>query len=272
MKPVSLSITLLVFLSILINYSIAVDTYCKKTDYCMACDYPNSGKCLACFNWPGGSTLARVKNKSTSLCHSELKYGKVKDCKYYDGLTTNDTIYVRKIDTCKICNKDYLRWMNANKAAECTDWQPLNCLKVDNCLTTVCFDNTPTTTDFTYGCRMCDKGYVGGEFDTVQSAGSKICTEKTEITNCDYHIQTGASAWNCYACASSFAVASDQQSCVGFTTDSNCRRMRSGNAMCEWCWHSYYWDFKTCTLWSQIGIKNLSFVVLMLIVIMNFVW
>lgn len=160
---------------------------------------------------------------------------------------------VRTIWSCTLCAKDYLRWQASDNGAVCTNWQPLNCKQIDNCLTTVCFDNTTgkaygAATSYSYGCRMCQKNYTGSSWDTVNGAGSTKCTSGMTISNCEYMMQTSASTQVCYSCKSNFAVSNDSQSCVAYTADGNCRSLQPGNTQCHYCWHSYYWDSTTCKL------------------------
>lgn len=240
----------------------------------MACSLSVNNKCDACFNWPGGTIGTRYLDTATTPndCQEILLYLLVDECQYYDGMTTINQV-ARTINTCMACKKDFLRWQEQGSYAACTNWAPIKCSKIENCQTTVCFDNVTekaTPGSYSYGCRMCDKNYSGETWDTVNGAGSKTCVKKNVITNCEFSIQRSATVQNCYSCASGYAVGSAQTSCTSFTNDSNCRLLHSGEAYCHYCWHSYYWDTKTCALNGRLGKLSLAIVAVMAMV--AFVW
>jgi hypothetical protein len=225
---------------------------CDKMNYCMACSLTTVNQCEACFNWPGGTETLKYLDTSTTPvdCQETLIYLLVDECKFYDGLSAINQA-ARTINTCTLCKKDFLRWQAVGAMAICTDWAPIKCKKVPNCMTTVCFDGvTEDTTPGTYsqGCRMCDKGYSGDTWDTANNAGSATCVKKSVITNCDFSMQQSSTVHHCYSCATNYVVTVAGTSCMSFTTDPNCRRMNTGDVFCHYCWHSYFWENKLCVL------------------------
>ena len=223
----------------------------------MACNASTVDKCDACFNWGlGGAVKARALNPTLFDCSDTLDYQQVKDCKFYDGQAQIDGT-ARTITSCMLCAKDYLRWQVTSLQAECTDLQPLNCLFINHCLTTVCYDGTTAyagtagSTGYSYGCRMCKLGYMGSGWDAVNGVGSTSCVKGTTITNCEYPIATSATEFKCYGCKTDYAVASTELECVSYTTSTNCRLLNSAGE-CHYCWHAYYFDNANCVLSSYL--------------------
>ena len=182
----------------------------------------------------------------------------------------------RTIDSCYLCSKDFLRWQQSSKSAECKDLAPLNCAFINHCLTTVCYDGvTPfngsdqTGQTRTYGCRMCKANYKGTGWDSVNNTGSTACVEGMPITNCEYVVGTGASTYNCYSCKAGYSVASTLDSCTTYTTDTNCRVLNSSGA-CHYCFQSYYWDNTECILSSNLG-RNFILIGIILAVILTLI-
>jgi len=89
---------------------------------------------------------------------------------------------------------------------------------------------------------MCDKGYVGLTWDSVNNAGSTICSKASPIDNCDYAYQVSSSSTVCYACKSDYAVTNNDTECISYSAMSGCRKLQTDNTNCWYCWHSYYWD------------------------------
>lgn len=234
---------LLCLLTILPEFSYQV--YCTSSNHCMACNLTTKNSCDACFNWGAGVIKARARDAAATPpnCQTKLTM-RTGDCKFYKGVAlTTDT--VRAVDSCSLCNNDFLHWTQSNNTPKCLKKVP-GCTKIENCLTTVCFN--ATTGDSTIGCRMCEKGFVGLTWDSLNNAGSSVCKKTTMIQNCDFHIQQSSSVHNCYSCASGYSVSSDSKTCVSYSTISDCRTLQTGNSECYYCWHSYYWDGSLCRL------------------------
>jgi len=69
---------------------------------------------------------------------------------------------------------------------------------------------------------------------------------------------TTTSSYSCYSCEKNYAVASNGYSCISYTNDVNCRTLFTGNEVCYYCWHSYYWDDYVCRLKSILLIAIVS--------------
>lgn len=218
----------------------------------MACNHENWNQCDACFNWGSvsGSFRARALNNTPDPhnCKTLLNQ-KVDFCKYYSGKTlmTSNTL---TIDSCSICDRDFLNWNQEAKSAACSDTPTAGCTAVDNCLTTVCYSGG--TGAASSGCRMCKAGYWGDEWDPVNHAGSKKCIKGEKFTNCIFAAQLGIGSETCYGCSPRYATSNSQDKCVSFTGDQMCRRLAVGDLDCYYCWHGYFWDFNKCKLGGQM--------------------
>jgi len=230
-------------LSMLLGLSYQV--YCTSSNHCMACNTTTKNSCDACFNWGAGVIKARARDAAAAPpnCQTKLTL-RTEDCKFYNG-TSLTTATTRTVDSCSLCKTDFLHWTQSNNTPKCVDQVP-GCTKIKNCLTTVCFN--ATTGDSSTGCRMCEKGYVGLTWDSLNNAGSSVCKEITMIANCDFHMQQSSSVQHCYSCGSGYAVSSDSKTCISYTTMADCRTLQTGNTDCYYCWHSYYWDGELCKL------------------------
>ena len=99
-----------IFTIILIFFSTLIDTKCTKENLCLACNSTTIDKCDACFNWRTGTITARALNplSTPSNCKTLLNLT-VAYCKFYVGTTlTTDT--EKNLNTCQICDKEYLIW------------------------------------------------------------------------------------------------------------------------------------------------------------------
>jgi len=232
---------------------------CVSTNYCMGCHATTANQCVSCFNWGTGSVGARALNSSASPanCQTALHAAvKVSDTKVYSGsITTAGTAAVGNVALCK---KDFKNWVASSSSLTCSDTaitMGVTCSKISDCETTTCFD-TASGTD-SVACTMCKKGKSGSTYDSTNSQGSTNCTSYSGIANCDYFMMTGASTHTCYACKSKYAVANNDASCVSYTTDSNCRKLQSGNVNCRECWDAYYWNTNKCKLYGSVIIAGI---------------
>ena len=200
--------------------------YCTSTNYCMACNLSTRNSCDACFNWGAGDIKARALNAAASPpnCQTTLTL-RTDDCKFYKG-TTITTATTRTVDNCSLCRPDVLSWTQNDNTPKCVKSVP-GCKKIENCLTTVCFNST--TGNSTTGCRMCEKSYIGLTWDSLNNSGSSVCKKVTMIANCEFHMQQSSSTQLCYSCASNYSVSSDALTCVSFTTLADCRTLQAGN-------------------------------------------
>lgn len=235
---------------ILVSATIAAPS-CTSANYCMACDSATANKCSACFNWMAGTLGPRYLNTTTYDCKSKFSTGLVTDCKMYGELSSDALAAM----SCMMCDsKDYLNVAASGTiAVSCSDTaqDTTNCTStISNCQQTICAKAASTDTSAAPICFLCDSGYKGsGTFNTI---GYPSCASASNITNCDDYLSMTSSNDLCYTCDSDYAVASTQQSCVGYTADSNCRRLQSDGTNCHYCWHSYYWDTATCKLGSNM--------------------
>lgn len=137
------------------------------------------------------------------------------------------------------------------------------CSQIDNCYNTICrnSDNTASVTAGS-GCKMCRKYYSGGKSYTT-FLGHEACYLQQPIANCDFFMGQGLNTHNCWACKNNFAIANNYKECIGFTTDSNCKRLTSANTACYECYDSYYWNTSKCKLQSAV----VSFGLMILVVL-----
>jgi len=187
---------------------------------------------------------------SSTACTTAVS-NTVANCKYY-----KDTIASTKsIGDCTECNKK--TWLNiednataANIKITCTDLaiDVSTCAaKVDNCEQSFCYKGTTGT--FAKGCAKCASGYKGSGVLT-NGVGYNLCVNTAIITNCDIADPTDNT--KCKVCKSGYAVASaNNKTCEAFNTDSNCRKLGSGN-WCTECKDGYIFDGQTCVLSSSV--------------------
>jgi len=111
------------------------------------------------------------------------------------------------------------------KTAHCHERDPIGsyCHKIDNCSQTVCFksrDPGTAVTDTwsnklvyiksTVGCRVCNPGYIGIDFDNIWDTGSSSCIKKDDdnkkIKNCLLIQQSDDNNYECVQCNKGYAV------------------------------------------------------------------
>jgi len=149
--------------------------------------------------------------------------------------------------------KDWLNLTNhgtpASRTITCSDTaqNTTTCnATVSNCKQSSCYKTSGGTVSKV--CAMCEEGYTASGTQ-VDSMFYPSCTKST-ITNCDYH--NPSTPTKCMTCKSDYAVANNDLTCTSFTTDSNCRKLGTGNTYCYTCWMAYYFDTKTCLLGGKI--------------------
>lgn len=169
------------------------------------------------------------------------------------------------VNSCTLCTTKHLWWRTTDKNLSCIVEPQTWCKTIDNCLTTVCFENSAGTNS--YGCRMCSKDYSGSDWDTVNRSGSGSCKKMNSIQNCEFVRQTGVSSYECYACKWNYAVLGGTM-CASYTENIACRTIKDG--MCNFCYHAYYFDGDWCRLGANLtrnSIVSLVFGIVALIFI-----
>jgi len=226
---------------------------CAAANYCMGCHASTADVCTVCFNWgDGGSIGPKALNTTSNNCQTAIASTyKTANCKIFSGSQQTGQSSVSSSD-CLVCTKKYKTWVNTSSTLACTDTAitltSATCAVISNCEQTFCVDSTTDTVK----CSICKSGYSGATWDTTNSSGSASCSSGNTITNCKMQYQTGASTNKCYYCASKYAVANAETSCVSYTTDSNCQLLQSGDSNCRNCWYSYYWNATKCKLAGSI--------------------
>jgi len=246
MKATFITILALCF----VGYTITTQGTPAATSYCMG-NNDNATTCSSCFNWGSGSVGA--KTFATNACASAVTNA-IADCKWYSGINTS-TI---SLQDCMMC--DDKTWMNltdhataSSRLRTCSDTavNTTTCTAVpSNCAQGLCFVNAAAAV--TQGCRRCDDGYMlsGTAISSNEgTVGYTTCSTQT-ITNCEYGSPMNSA--HCYSCKSDYAVATADTSCVAFTTDSNCRKLGTGDTYCSQCWHAYYFDTTSCVLSAKL--------------------
>jgi len=218
--------------------------------YCMG-NNDNATTCSACFNWGSGTVGAR--QLAISACGTAVA-NTVASCKYYTGTNTSTV----SLQDCMVC--DSMTWLNltdhltaGSRVRACSDTavNTTTCTAVpSNCDQGLCYVNASGTASV--GCRLCSSGYKGSGTAISSNDGNvgyPTCVSQT-ITNCD--LPSATAATDCYTCNSNYAVVTAGTSCTAFTTDSNCRKLGTGDTYCSQCWHAYYFTTTTCTLTAKI--------------------
>merc|ERR1712048_736771 len=206
----------------------------SKTSWCSG-NVDDSTKCSACMNW-GLSTKIGAREFASEACANKVT-NTVTDCLYYFPTISS----TKSTADCMKCNNK--TWINmednataANIKLACSDTavDTTNCATaVSNCAQSVCYKPS--------GTKKMNQANTGGLYPT--------CAQAT-ITNAAIgHMLDNTMV---YTCATGFAVANNQLSCVAFTADANCRRLGTGNTYCADCKDSYYFDGTTCTLSAKL--------------------
>lgn len=226
---------------------------CKAANYCGGCHLTTADACTSCFTYKSGKVGPRAL--VSSACTTALTTRLVTDCKIYSGGITSATGTKAATD-CTVCDKDFKNWTVTGTVLACSATAvtlTTACTKVANCMQTVCVKDTTES----FGCSICNKNYSGATYVNA-TAGTSSCTKTNAITNCEVMYYTSSIANKaCHYCKTKYAVKQDDSACVAYTTDSNCRKLHTGDAQCEVCWDAYYWNLTKCKLSAKVFVATL---------------